>query len=198
MLYVPCPSPHVVKCDRGFRIEWCSYITNTHHKVEYILLLTNQTREFDPLMVQCWLTVCDSGPTCVYASSLLCVFFVQTTVLGLPAVRCVVISRTGNVHVCASRWELNVWQKNRWSTKPRGVLMSSVSSFIFLRKKVTSENWSILLSKTACRWVFILFNWNSHPLEVSENYADLTKWKFTIFKSCWFMSRLILNAFKRW
>ena len=41
-----------------------------------------------------------------------------------------------------------------------------------------------------------LFNLNFHPLEVvsrwrdpqlqvSENYSDLTKWRSTIFKSCW-------------
>ena len=40
-----------------------------------------------------------------------------------------------------------------------------------------------------------LFNWNFHPLEdvsrrrdpqlqVSENYSDLTKWMWTIFKPC--------------
>ena len=47
-----------------------------------------------------------------------------------------------------------------------------------------------------------LFNPNFHPLEVvacwrdpqlqvSENYSDLTKWRSTVFKSCWLM-------FKRW
>ena len=44
-----------------------------------------------------------------------------------------------------------------------------------------------------------LFNCNFHPLEavsrwrdpqlqVSENYSDLTKWRSTLFKSCWLMS----------
>ena len=43
-----------------------------------------------------------------------------------------------------------------------------------------------------------LFNWNFYPLEVvsrwrdpqlqvSENYLDLTKWRSTVFKSCWLM-----------
>ena len=50
-----------------------------------------------------------------------------------------------------------------------------------------------------------LFNLNFHPLEVvdrvtqvSENYSDLTKWRQTLFKSCWLMSHFILNIFKLW
>ena len=54
-----------------------------------------------------------------------------------------------------------------------------------------------------------LFNLNFHPLavvsrrrdpqlQVSENYLDLTKWKSTLFKSCWLMSHLIFNIFKMW
>ena len=53
-----------------------------------------------------------------------------------------------------------------------------------------------------------LFNLNFHPLEVvsrwrdpqlqvSENYSDLTKWRLTVFKYCWFMSHFIFNMFKR-
>ena len=52
-----------------------------------------------------------------------------------------------------------------------------------------------------------LFNLNFHPLEivsrwrdpqlqVSENYSDLTKWRSTVFKSCWLMSHSIFNIFK--
>ena len=44
-----------------------------------------------------------------------------------------------------------------------------------------------------------LFYLNFHPLEVvsrwqlqvSENYSDLTKWRSTLFKSCWLMSHFI-------
>ena len=43
-----------------------------------------------------------------------------------------------------------------------------------------------------------LFNLNFHPLEVSENYSDLTKWRSTVFKYCWFMSHFIFNMFNRW
>ena len=49
-----------------------------------------------------------------------------------------------------------------------------------------------------------LFNLNFHPLEVvsqlqvSENYSDLTKWRSTLFKSCWLMSHFIFNIFKMW
>ena len=54
-----------------------------------------------------------------------------------------------------------------------------------------------------------LFNLNFHPLEVvsrwrdpqlqvSENYSDLTKWRSTLFKSCWLMSQFIFNIFKMW
>ena len=54
-----------------------------------------------------------------------------------------------------------------------------------------------------------LFNWNFHSLEVvsrwrdpqlqvSENYADLTKWRSTIFKYYWLMSCFIFNMFKSW
>ena len=28
------------------------------------------------------------------------------------------------------------------------------------------------------------FNLNFHPLQVSENYSDLTKWRSTVFKYC--------------
>ena len=51
-----------------------------------------------------------------------------------------------------------------------------------------------------------LFNWNFHPLEVvsrwrdpqlqvTENYSDLTKWRSTLFKSCWLMSHFIFTIF---
>ena len=51
-----------------------------------------------------------------------------------------------------------------------------------------------------------LFNWNFHPLEVvsrwrdsqlqvSEN-SDLTEWRSTNFKSCWYTPRFIFNRFK--
>ena len=54
-----------------------------------------------------------------------------------------------------------------------------------------------------------LINLNFHPLEVvsrwrdpqpqlSENYSDLTKWRSTLFKSCWLMSHFIFNIFKMW
>ena len=54
-----------------------------------------------------------------------------------------------------------------------------------------------------------LFNLNFYPhevvsrrrdpqLQVSENYSDLTKWKSTLFKSCWLMSHFILYIFKMW
>ena len=54
-----------------------------------------------------------------------------------------------------------------------------------------------------------LFNLNFHPLEivsrwrdpqlqVSENYSDLTKWRSSVFKYCWFMSHFIFNMLKRW
>ena len=53
-----------------------------------------------------------------------------------------------------------------------------------------------------------LFNLNFHPLEVvsrwrdpqlqgSENYADLTKRRSTLFKSCWLVSHYGFNMFKR-
>ena len=35
-------------------------------------------------------------------------------------------------------------------------------------------------------------------LQVSENYSDLTKWRSTLFKSCWLMSHFIFNIFKMW
>ena len=41
-----------------------------------------------------------------------------------------------------------------------------------------------------------LFNLNFHPLEVSENYSYLTKWRSTLFKSCWLMSLLSLTYLK--
>ena len=54
-----------------------------------------------------------------------------------------------------------------------------------------------------------LFNWNFLPLEVvsrwrdpqlqvNENYSDLRKWRSTIFKSYWLMSRFIFNMVKMW
>ena len=52
-----------------------------------------------------------------------------------------------------------------------------------------------------------LFNLILHPLEVvsrwrdlqpqvSENYSDFTKWRSTLFKSCWLMSHFIFNILK--
>ena len=31
-----------------------------------------------------------------------------------------------------------------------------------------------------------------------ENYSNLTKWRWIIFKSCWLMSRFIFDMFKSW
>ena len=46
--------------------------------------------------------------------------------------------------------------------------------------------------------------WRDPQLQVSENYSDLTKWRSTIFKFCWFNPRLfstckklICNVLKR-
>ena len=40
--------------------------------------------------------------------------------------------------------------------------------------------------------------WHDPQLQVSENYLDLTKWRSTLFKSCWLMSHFIFNIFKMW
>ena len=44
----------------------------------------------------------------------------------------------------------------------------------------------------------IVSRWRDPQLQVSENYADLTKWRSTLFKYCWLMSHFIFNMFKRW
>ena len=44
----------------------------------------------------------------------------------------------------------------------------------------------------------IVSRWRDPQLQVSENYSDLTKWRSTVFKSCWLMSHFILNEFKMW
>ena len=73
------------------------------------------------------------------------------------------------------------------------------------RKKSWSAGYTIQLNPLTAK----LFNLNFHSLEVvsrwrdpqlqvSENYSDLTKWRSTLFKSCWLMSHFILNIFKMW
>ena len=44
----------------------------------------------------------------------------------------------------------------------------------------------------------VVSRWRDPQLQVSENYSDLTKWRSTLFKSCWLMSHFILNIFKMW
>ena len=81
---------------------------------------------------------------------------------------------------------------------------------IIILLRISSKQWPALLEH---RFVnpstAKLFNLNFHPLEVvsrwrdpqlqvSENYSDLTKWRSTLFKSCWLMSHFILNIFKMW
>ena len=41
----------------------------------------------------------------------------------------------------------------------------------------------------------VVSRWHS-PQQVSHNYSDLTKWRATILKSCWLMSRWILKCSK--
>ena len=64
-----------------------------------------------------------------------------------------------------------------------------------------------LVSSTVNPLTAKLFNLNFHPLEVvsrwrdpqlqvSENYSDLTKWRSTLFQSCWLMSHFIFIIFK--
>ena len=42
----------------------------------------------------------------------------------------------------------------------------------------------------------VVSRWRDPQLQVSGNYSDLTKWRSTIYKSCWLMSRFIFNMFK--
>ena len=42
----------------------------------------------------------------------------------------------------------------------------------------------------------VVFRWRDPQLQVSENDSDLTKWRLTLFKSCWLMSNFIFNIFK--
>ena len=44
----------------------------------------------------------------------------------------------------------------------------------------------------------VVSRWRDPQLQVSENYSDLTKWRSTLFKSCWLMSHFIFNIFKMW
>ena len=44
----------------------------------------------------------------------------------------------------------------------------------------------------------VVLRWRDPQLQVSENYSDLTKWRSTLFKSCWLMSHFIFNIFKMW
>ena len=78
------------------------------------------------------------------------------------------------------------------------------------------KTWSLLVHikifQSFNPFIAKLFNWNFHPLkvvfcwrdpqlQVSENWSDLTKWRSTLFKSCWLMSHVIFNIFKhvkRW
>ena len=42
----------------------------------------------------------------------------------------------------------------------------------------------------------VVSRWRDPQLQVSENYSDLTKWRATLFKSCWLMSHFIFTLFK--
>ena len=75
----------------------------------------------------------------------------------------------------------------------------------FLITTTVTWTFSIIINPLTAK----LFNLNFHPLEVvsrwrdpqlqvSENYADLIKWRSTVFKYCWLMSHFIFNMFKRW
>ena len=44
----------------------------------------------------------------------------------------------------------------------------------------------------------VVSRWRDPQLQVSENYLDLTKWRSTLFKSCWLMSHFIFTWFKTW
>ena len=44
----------------------------------------------------------------------------------------------------------------------------------------------------------VVSRWRDPQLQVSEYYSDLTKWRSTLFKSCWLMSHFIFIMFKRW
>ena len=44
----------------------------------------------------------------------------------------------------------------------------------------------------------VVSRWRDPQLQVSENYSDLTKWRWTVFKYCWLMSHFIFNMFKMW
>ena len=44
----------------------------------------------------------------------------------------------------------------------------------------------------------VVSRWRDPQLQVSENYSDLTKWRSTLFKSCWLMSHFILNMYTKY
>ena len=64
-----------------------------------------------------------------------------------------------------------------------------LSSFTCLSVKLFSVNFQSL--ETVSRW-------RDPQLQVGGNYSDLTKWRSSMFKSCWLMSRFIFNVFETW
>ena len=44
----------------------------------------------------------------------------------------------------------------------------------------------------------VVSRWRDPQLQVSENYSAWTKWRSTLFKSCWLISHFIFNIFKMW
>ena len=109
-----------------------------------------------------------------------------------------------------SKWPFRIIQCLRYtcivnSTKIRHGPWIEQKVAVFLYMYTTKTLKDVLFNPFTAK----LFNLNFHPhevvsrwrdpqLQVSENYSDLTKWRSTIFKSCWLMANIIFNIFKMW
>ena len=175
------------------------------------------TRDIEPILAQCWVDVVDGGPTLNQH------WFNVSCLLGLWYQDCfykTFIDNLDDVYgyfTSYAHWRL-LWRYFISYVYTPLLFISSLDTFhnkysmkydifvltFYLRFLITFSN-HIFLNPLSAK----LFNLNFHPLEVvsrwrdpqlkvSENYSDLTKWRSTVFKSCWLMSHFIFNMSKRW
>ena len=151
----------------------------------------------NPVLFQFWPTVCNNDPTLV-GNHIQCYPNIETisgnrlVFAGKLTVHC-----AGHPRVHQARLLTDVWRNQRSC-----LLLVLLKNFEYICHSISHIH---AINPLTAK----LFNLNFHPLEVvsrwrdpqlqmSENYSDLTKWRSTLFKSCWLMSHFIFKMFKMW
>ena len=115
-------------------------------------------------------------------------------------------------HVKDKMWHQSAIVETSWPPFVKSEQFSLTWSCGSRQRDTTSSGWKFRLNNLAVKGLTLLKNaklfnlnfqlhkvvsgWRDPQLHLSEIYSDLTKWRSTILKSCWLVSRFISTCLK--